>query len=133
MYDTRKNVELLIAADELLLNDLTLYIEERLIDDEFSLKRNFVLIQKVVNELTQFTKLLQIYEKSVQQEPSLILRADDFETIQQDIFLNFLAEHGQSLIPIEVWDKLVKWAIAQPHELPSDVKKWTSDEMTTFR
>ncbi|RIA79352.1 hypothetical protein C1645_822669 [Glomus cerebriforme] len=131
-YDTRINVDVLIAADELCLNDLCVHIEEFLLDDEYSLKYNFILIQKTVNQLTQFTKLLQFYKINVQNDPSLILRANDFTTIQHETFLEFLTEYSQSLSPIEIWDKLIEWAIAHSHELPSDTGQWKSNEMTTF-
>ncbi|RIA79351.1 BTB/POZ protein [Glomus cerebriforme] len=132
-YDIKTNVAVLIAADELCLYDLCSYIEKELLRNETLLKNNFILIHNVANKFNQFTKLLQFYRVNFQKDPNLILRTNDFTTIQQETLLNFLTEHSQSLRPIEIWDKLIEWAIARSHELPSDVIRWTSSEITTFR
>ncbi|GBC09491.1 hypothetical protein RclHR1_08900005 [Rhizophagus clarus] len=131
-YDTRTNVAVLIAADELCLNEFCSFTEKFLLNNERSLKQNLILIQKTVNQLSQFEKLSQFYETSINEEPSLILRANDFVMIQQDILLNFLSEYSSRLNPIEIWDKLVEWAIGQSNELPINTKEWTNNDITTF-
>ncbi|PKK74935.1 BTB-domain-containing protein [Rhizophagus irregularis] len=131
-YDIRTNVAVLIAADELNLNEFCEHTEKFLLNNERSLKHNFVLIQKTVHQLSQFEKLTQFYETSINKDPSLILRANDFVTIQQDALIHVLSEYNQRLNPIEVWDKLIEWAIGQSNELPKNTKEWTNNEMTIF-
>ncbi|PKY52129.1 hypothetical protein RhiirA4_546986 [Rhizophagus irregularis] len=132
-YDIKTNVEVLIAADELCLYDLCSYIENELLKNEALLKNNFILIHNVANKFNQFTNLLQFYRTNFQKDPNIILRTNDFTTIQKETLLNFLSEYRQSLNHTEVWDKLIEWAIAQSHELPLDVIRWTSSEITKFR
>jgi hypothetical protein len=108
------------------------HTEKFLLNNERSLKHNFILIQKTVNQLNQFEKLSQFYETSINEDPSLILRANDFVTIQQEALIHFLSEYKERLNPIEIWDKLVEWAIEQSNELPKDTKEWTNNDMTTF-
>ncbi|CAG8666899.1 1661_t:CDS:2, partial [Funneliformis mosseae] len=131
--DMKTNIAILVAADELCLNDLCTFIEDYLLDDESLLKQNFVLIQDVITKFTQFGKLVQFYNISIQQDPSLIFKADDFATIKQEILLKILVENNHSEKFIIVWDKLLEWGIAQSDELPSDISNWTHNESRRFR
>ena len=131
--DVKTNVALLIAADELGLSDLCIYIENFLLNNEELLRQNFVLIQKVANKFTQFTKLSQFYDNSFQRDPSLIFKANDFTTIKQEILLDIITKNDLLLKPIEIWDKLMKWAIDQSNELPSDITKWTNINVSVFK
>ncbi len=130
----RTNVKLLIAADELCLNDLCLYIEDELLKDKELLKHNFVLLNHVANQFNHFAKLSNFYRDSFQQDPSLIFNANDFTTIKQEVLLDILdiMKNNHVLKQIEVWDKLIEWTIAQTDELPSDITKWTAENVTTF-
>src|SRR5436305_10241092 len=88
--DLKTNVELLIAADELCLDDLCDYIEEYCLRDKEILKKNFVLIQSITTKFIHFEKLSKFYKTSFRADPTLIIKANDFETIEHDILLDFL-------------------------------------------
>ncbi|CAG8679012.1 15889_t:CDS:2 [Rhizophagus irregularis] len=124
---------ILIAADELCLDELCSYIENFLLIDKESIKSNFNFILYTTNKFEQFIKLSQFCKESFQENPSLVLRADDFVTIEQEYFIEYLTKNNDSLKQIEVWDKLMEWAIAKSNnELPSDITMWTIDNITTF-
>jgi hypothetical protein len=130
-YDVKTNIALLIAADELCLY-LNSVIISHLFKDQESLKQNFVLIQRVISKYTQFTRLNQFYKTTIKQDPSIIFKTGDFITIEKDVLLN-LIKNNNSFKQIDVWGKLMEWAIAQSQGLlPSDTTKWTNDNITTF-
>ncbi|CAI2191214.1 19167_t:CDS:2, partial [Funneliformis geosporum] len=130
--DIKTNIAILIAADELCLNDLCTFIEEYLLEDKSLIRKNFVLFQDVTTRFTQFSKLVQFYNTSIQQDPSLIFKADDFVTIKQEILLDILEKKNHSVEPIEIWDKLMAWSIARSDELSSDTTKWEHNEVSIF-
>ncbi|CAB4438101.1 unnamed protein product [Rhizophagus irregularis] len=105
--NVKTNVALLIAADELCLN--------------------------ISNKFTQFINLSQFYNDTFQKDPSLIFKANDFTTIKKKILLDIIANKNHFLNPIEIWDKLMEWAIDQSNELPSDVTNWTDINVTIFK
>src|SRR5205814_488603 len=115
----KTNIGILIAANELCLDDLCSFMEVYLLRNKRSLKHNFVLVQKTVKKFKRFKKLLLFYNITYQEDPSLILKANDFTTIKQEILLDVLTKSNHSLQPIEIWDKLVEWAVAQSNELSS--------------
>ncbi|CAG8714171.1 18934_t:CDS:2 [Rhizophagus irregularis] len=124
------NVELLVAANELHLNELCSFIETHLLMNEGLLKQNFVLIQTVADR-HKFTKLSKYYKNAYQQDPSLFLKANDFTDISEGFLLRILTKDNLSLKPIEVWNKIIEWAIARSNELPSEITKWTTDNVKT--
>ncbi|GBB86640.1 hypothetical protein RclHR1_13000002 [Rhizophagus clarus] len=131
--DVKTNVALLIAADELCLSGLCIYIEKCLLKNEELLKQNLVLIQDIANKFTQFVNLSQFYNETFQRDPSLIFKANDFTTIKRDVLLDIVTKNNHILNPIEIWDKLMEWAVDQSNELPSDITKWTDTNVTVFK
>ncbi|GES83608.1 BTB/POZ protein [Rhizophagus clarus] len=130
------NVDLLIAADELLLEDLCSCIIENIVEklqDKEYLSRNFASIQDATTKMDHFPRLSQSYKDAFQQDPSLIFKADDFVTVNQDFLLDLLNKNSHSLKPIEVWGKLMDWCRARSVELNQDVKHWTINNALTFR
>ncbi|CAG8696101.1 13101_t:CDS:2 [Funneliformis caledonium] len=132
--DIKTNVALLIAADELCLNGLCNFIEEHLLSDEILLKQNFILIQSVASKYHQFNKLVQFCEVNFELDPSLIFMAEDFTEIKQEILLDVIEKNNHAESPIEIWDRLFEWCVAQSNdELSLDVTKWTQNETSIFR
>ncbi|CAG8668339.1 15672_t:CDS:2 [Rhizophagus irregularis] len=74
-----------------------------------------------------------VIENTITTKSNQVVPADDFVTIGQECFLEFLTKYSDSLKQIDVWNKLIEWAIAKSNnELPSDATMWTIDNITTF-
>ncbi|RIA90994.1 BTB/POZ protein [Glomus cerebriforme] len=129
--DVKTNIELLVAADELCLDELSSYTEEFLLNNKESLKSNLALILHIITQYDQFTDLTQFYRETYRQDPSLIFRSRDFHEIKQEYLLELLIRNEHSLRPIEIWDKLIEWVV-KSNELPLNITLWTNDNVTTF-
>ncbi|CAG8476584.1 15650_t:CDS:2 [Rhizophagus irregularis] len=129
--DVKTNIALLIAADDLCLNDMCSAIEAKLLNDKELLKKNFVTITHAVNKFDHFTNLLQFYKNTLQEDPTIMLKANDFTTINREIFLDLVSIYPFK--PIEVWNKLIEWAFAQIKQLPSEISICTSDNISTLK
>ncbi|PKC74720.1 hypothetical protein RhiirA1_436740 [Rhizophagus irregularis] len=129
--DVKTNIALLIAADDLCLNDMCSAIETKLLNDKELLKKNFVTITHAVNKFDHFTNLLQFYKNTLQEDPTIMLKANDFTTINREIFLDLVSIYPFK--PIEVWNKLIEWAFAQIKQLPSEISICTSDNSSTLK
>ncbi|PKK62805.1 BTB-domain-containing protein [Rhizophagus irregularis] len=129
--DVKTNIAILIAADELCLNELCIYIEEYLLKNEELLKQNLILIQDITSKFTQFKKLTQFYNK---QDDSLIFQANDFTSIKQEVLLDIISkQHKLGLKPVEFWDKIKDWAIVQSSGLTSDTTKKSDINIKLFK
>src|SRR5438046_222865 len=98
-------------------------MDKYLLNDKESLKSNFVLTLHIA-KMFPGSQLSQFYERTYQQDPSLIFKTKDFTKIKKE-YLVELIKDNRSLKQIVIWDKLTEWAIAQSNELPSDIKNWT--------
>jgi len=119
----------------LLLNDLCIFVEDCLLKDEESLKQNYVLI--IQNSLKDgpFKKLFQFCVNAYQQDPLFIFKSNDFIIIKQELLIEYLdiIKNENWIKPIEIWERITEWVIAQSDGLPLDVKKWTDDNVKTFK
>ena len=93
-------------------------IEDKLLNNRELLNKNFVTITHAVNKFDHFTKLLQFYKDSLQEDPTLIFKADDFTTIKQEIFLDLISIYPFK--PIEVWNKLIEWSFVKINKSSSE-------------
>ncbi|GBB86641.1 hypothetical protein RclHR1_13000003 [Rhizophagus clarus] len=130
--DVKTNIEVMLAADELCLDELCTYTEEFLVNDRESLKSNLAFILHITTEYDQFTKLTQFYKETYRQNPSLIFKTNDFTEMKREYLVELLSKNNHSLKPIELWDKLTAWAIFQSDELSSDITSWTNNNVSTF-
>ncbi|RGB29257.1 BTB/POZ protein [Rhizophagus diaphanus] len=121
-YNFNTNVELLIAADELCLNNLCIFIEEYLLENKILLKQNFILIHDTTTKRPHFEKLSKFCVFTLTHDPSIIFKTNDFIKIKREFLLNIITKNNHLFNPIEIWDKVMEWAIAQLSE-PSVVRK----------
>jgi hypothetical protein len=131
--DVKRNVDLLIAADELCIKNLCSNIEQCLLKNEELLKQNFIFIQNFSSKYAKYTKLSQFCKDAFQKDPSLIFKAKDFTKIKREILLDILIKNNHSLNPIEIWDKIIEWSIAQSNELTTDIIKWNNNNILTCK
>jgi hypothetical protein len=129
----KTNAALLIAADELSLNGLSLFIENYLLKNEELLEQNFVFVlQDITNGLNRFAKLSQLF---AQKDALLIFKANDFTSIKQGLLialLDIILKHKLCVKPIEIWDKIIEWTNAQSNGSSSDVTKWIIQPFISF-
>ena len=60
------------------------------------LNQNFVLIQDVLTKSNHFEKLAKFYDDVFQEDPTLIIKSDDFATIKHEPLHKFLGGYGSS-------------------------------------
>ncbi|CAG8525702.1 12541_t:CDS:2, partial [Ambispora leptoticha] len=120
-------LKLLVAADELRLDNLATYIQMYLIKKRTQLIRNDpVQILKIFLQHPKFTNLHDFCLETIRESPKLLFASDNFFSLDETHF-ELILERGNLLIEeIEIWDNLVKWGIAQHPNLSNDVSQWSS-------
>ncbi|CAB5390475.1 unnamed protein product [Rhizophagus irregularis] len=132
-YDFKTNAELLIAADELSLNNLSNFIENYLLKKEELLKQNFVFVlQDITNELNRFVRLSYFCNESFRNDPLIIFKAKDFTLIKQEVLIRYLDIIQHCARPIDIWDKIIEWANAQSNGITSNITKLIIQPFISF-
>ncbi|KAF0473776.1 BTB-domain-containing protein [Gigaspora margarita] len=150
---------LLVAVDELLLDQLINHIQEHFIDKEYNwLKENFVMALPTISKLQNYLliknepswfkkdligflcnifndkryKTIQDYIMDticIDPEP-LLFELEGFPTLERDIILEFIKRDDLAIEEIDVWKYLVKWTKAQYSSLSEE--KFVNVDINTW-
>ncbi|GBB83805.1 hypothetical protein RclHR1_10470010 [Rhizophagus clarus] len=125
--------DLLIASDELLLEELFTYVQDYLIKEKVDwIRKNFDLIFKLIN-----CKKLQCYCFEIICESSHpFLISKTFSLIDVNILSDILKRDDLQVKEINLWDYLIKWGINQLPDLKDekiDNIKWNYKKFKRLR
>ncbi|EXX54210.1 uncharacterized protein OCT59_025937 [Rhizophagus irregularis] len=133
-YDNLKIIKILIAANELSLQELIIYLQSFLIENKkIWLEQNFNLIYKMSFENNSFLKLQNFCTEIISKEPEKIFNSIDFVSISEKCLISLIKHNNIQMDDIKVWDHVLKWGIAQSSELSSDLSSYTKDDFNTLK
>ncbi|GBC29675.2 hypothetical protein GLOIN_2v1771315 [Rhizophagus irregularis DAOM 181602=DAOM 197198] len=101
-------LKLLIASDELLLEELVEYSRDYLIKHQRNwIQKNFVLILNTACKYTSCKTLQDYCFKIICLNPELLITSDNFLSLDKDIFYDLLEREDLLIKEIVIWDHLV--------------------------
>ncbi|GBC40215.2 hypothetical protein GLOIN_2v1470542 [Rhizophagus irregularis DAOM 181602=DAOM 197198] len=130
---------LLIASDELLLEELFTYVQNYLIKNQFSwVRQNFVLVLHTVFRLVSCKKLQDYCFESICEDPLPFITSKSFLSLDKDILFNLLESDNLQIEEVTVWDYLIKWGIEQTSaglgsSSNSDITNWDNDNYDSLK
>ncbi|CAG8553227.1 11819_t:CDS:2, partial [Acaulospora colombiana] len=116
---------LLIASDELLLDELIEYIQDYIIKKESSwLKQNLFLVLHTVIQLVSCKKLQDYCLEFICDNPGPFFSSKDFLSFDKEVFLELIKRDDLGIEEIEVWEHLIEWGV---HRTPGIRQKESFD------
>jgi hypothetical protein len=131
-------LKLLIASDELLLEELSEYLRIYLTEQrQIWIHKDLALVLNTVCKLAS-CKLLQNYcYKTICFKPELLITSDSFLSLDEDILYDlFERDDLLQIKEIVAWDHLIKWGIEQTPGLGSencDRNKWNNEDYEALK
>ncbi|RHZ78317.1 hypothetical protein Glove_166g11 [Diversispora epigaea] len=126
-------LDLLIAADELALDELVEYIQDHIIQNEEEwLRRNIIQIYQTSTKYKACGILKTYCEKIICKNASSIFQYHEFASLEESCLISLLKNDELQLQEIQVWDYVIKWALAQNPSINSDTTKWTSEDVSAM-
>ncbi|RHZ72836.1 hypothetical protein Glove_238g15 [Diversispora epigaea] len=121
---------LLVASDELLLDELITHCQDHLIEEKANwLKTNIIQVLQTVIKHDRCKKLQDHCLEYICQNPQPFFFSRNFQSLDRDILYGLLLRDELRIDEIEVWEHLIKWGIAQismnNDKLVTDVTKWS--------
>ncbi|RGB34212.1 hypothetical protein C1646_760813 [Rhizophagus diaphanus] len=111
-------LNLLIASDELLIEELVEYSRDYLIKHQRNwIQKNVVLILNTACKYTSCKTLQNYCLEIICHNPELLISSDNFLSLDKDIFYDLLEREDLLIKEIVIWDHLIKWGIEQTHGL----------------
>ncbi|RHZ68608.1 hypothetical protein Glove_294g151 [Diversispora epigaea] len=132
--DTLFIFDLMMAASEFELGELTEKLEALLIDTKISwLKSNFFQVYHSIFSKSNFKALEKFCNEIVVRNPSLIFDADGFSSLQESALVSLLRQDSLQLEEVKIWEYTIKWGIAQNTSLPANLEEWTDENFTALK
>ncbi|RHZ81682.1 hypothetical protein Glove_117g242 [Diversispora epigaea] len=132
--ETRFIFDLMLAANEFELDELTNKLETNLIDTKASwLKTYFSLVYRNIFSKNNFKKLENFCNDIVVKYPNLIFDADDFTSLPESALVSILKRDDLQMKEIKIWDSVIKWGISQNPALPTNLDEWNKKTFLTLK
>ncbi len=128
---------LLIATDELLLEELFKYVQDYLIEKQTSwVRQNFVLVLHVIFKFPSCKELQDYCLESICAEPKPFITSKYFPSLDKDILFGLIKRDDLQVEEIDIWDCLINWGIEQTPGLGSgnsDRAKWNQEDFEALK
>src|SRR6266498_2349710 len=132
-YDASDIIKILVAANELGLQELFPYLESFLIRNKANwMEQNFDLIYRTSFENNSFLQLQKYCTDLISKEPRKIFNSPNFSLISEKLLVS-LIQNENTQGEIQVWEHVIKWGIAQNPGFPSDIESYSKDDFNTLK
>ncbi|RGB23579.1 BTB/POZ protein, partial [Rhizophagus diaphanus] len=127
-------LELLVAADELLLEELFDHVQDYLIEKQDNwIDKNFILVLHTVFKFPSCKKLQDYCLDSICEYPLQFFFSKNFLSINEEILLGLIKRDDLKIEEVTIWDYLIKWGIEQTPGLESNRAKWNEENYQALK
>ncbi|GBC49377.1 carbohydrate-binding module family 13 protein [Rhizophagus irregularis DAOM 181602=DAOM 197198] len=131
-YDISDIIKILVAANELSLQELIPYLESFLIENKKNwIEQNIDLIYQTSFGNDSFLELQKYCTNLIIKESNKIFNSPNFSSIPEKLLITLIQNHQIS--EIQVWEHVIKWGLAQNPELSSDLTSFSKDDFNTLK
>jgi hypothetical protein len=133
-YDISDIIKILVAAGELSLYKLIVYLQSFLIENKANwMEQNFSLIYKTSFLNDSFLELQKFCTDLISEKPDKIFESHDFTSIPEKSLVSLIQNDNLQMNEIQVWKYVLKWGLAQNPELSSDPTNFSKDDFNTLK
>ncbi|KAG9300208.1 hypothetical protein G9A89_002654 [Geosiphon pyriformis] len=129
-------LELLVAADELSLKNLTNYLEDYLIEHHAKmLEENFASLHETSFMHDSFKKLQEFCTQIAAKSPAIIFRSQDFTSLNKSFLSSILSRNDLIMEESQIWEKVVEWGVAKlgSNIDIKEISNWTDENFEAFK
>ncbi|KAG9301909.1 hypothetical protein G9A89_004589 [Geosiphon pyriformis] len=129
-------LELLVTADELILENLIEHLEAYLIEHHVKeLEENFAILQKTSFMHDSFKKLQNFCTEIAANNPAIVFNSQDFTSLNENALSSILTRDDLNIEESEIWEKIVEWGVAK---LDNNIQTknalyWTDENFNAFK
>ncbi|CAB4436854.1 unnamed protein product [Rhizophagus irregularis] len=126
-------LNLLIAVDELNIQQLISYIQEYLVENQIEfLRQNPIDILETVCQHGTFTDLWKFRLEDICEKAEILFDSDKFINIKATLLELLLKRDDLNMEEIKIWESLLKWCFAQQNMI-NDPTKWSKEDITKIK
>ncbi|KAG9294325.1 hypothetical protein G9A89_001830 [Geosiphon pyriformis] len=129
-------LELLVTADELILEKIIDPLEDHLIEHRAKeLEENFATLQKTSFMHDSFKKLQNFCTEIAAKNPAIVFNSQDFTSLSENVLSSILTRDDLNIKESEIWEKIVEWGVAKLDNniQMKEVLDWTDENFNAFK
>ncbi|EXX62525.1 uncharacterized protein OCT59_025432 [Rhizophagus irregularis] len=127
--DALEILKLLIAAEEMLLQELVDYLQKYFIKNKSEwMEQHFELIHRTSFQSNSLLELQQFCMNFMANSPEKIFKSFDFTSLPEKSLVKLIKRDDLQMKEIEVWEHVLKWGLAQNPTLLPDPDTWSDDD-----
>ncbi|CAG8685211.1 12548_t:CDS:2, partial [Acaulospora morrowiae] len=127
-------IELLVAADELILDGFVKHIQNYIIlNKTFWLRENLVRLFQISSKHESFSELRETCGQQISRSPDLILRSTDIVYLEKRTLLTFIKRDDIATDEINIWNAVIKWGMGQDFKLDDNIESWTKGDFEELK
>ncbi|CAG8616935.1 7603_t:CDS:2, partial [Racocetra fulgida] len=129
-------LNLLVAADELDLQNLIEYVQSYLFDKKIGfLTDNYLEILKIVFRHEELSKLREFCLNRVAEDPGVLFRSPNFYTLDKSLLYLILQQENLAIDEMEICKSVIQWAITQSSMIINieDILELSSEDLSVIK
>ncbi|RIA90340.1 BTB/POZ domain-containing protein [Glomus cerebriforme] len=133
-YDISDIIKILDAANELSLQELVTHLQSFLIENKANwMEENFDLVYQTSFKNNSFLELQKYCTNLISEEPDKIFKSPNFSSIPEKLLLPLIQNDNLQMDEVQIWERVIKWGLAQNPALPSELTNYSKDDFKTLK
>ncbi|EXX76864.1 hypothetical protein RirG_029090 [Rhizophagus irregularis DAOM 197198w] len=132
-HDTTEIFKVLLAVDELLLQEPVDYLQKYFIENKSEwMEQHFELIHRTSFQSNSLLEVQQFCTNLMANSPEKIFKSLDFTSLPEKSLVQLIKRDDLQMKEVEVWEHVLKWGLAQNPTLLPDPSTWSDEDFKTM-
>ncbi|RHZ77147.1 hypothetical protein Glove_185g3 [Diversispora epigaea] len=133
-FETSVIFELLIASNELGLDELVEHLQSHLVSKCASwLRLKLAQIYRTSYQIKNLEIIQNFYNDIIAKYPDTIFESENFHSLPEDALISILQRDDLQLEESKIWEYMIEWGKAKNPNLPTRLDKWTSNDFLSLK
>ncbi|GES90303.1 BTB/POZ protein [Rhizophagus clarus] len=122
-------LEILVAADQLYLQEIVDYLQEYLIKNKSEwMEQHFGLVYQTSFQSNSLLELQNFCTDCMTKSPQIIFDSLDFTSLNEKSLISLIKRDDLQMKEIDIWENVLKWGLEKNPTLLSDSTTWSNDD-----
>ncbi|CAB4480823.1 unnamed protein product [Rhizophagus irregularis] len=127
-------LDILIAADELNLNEIFKHLQDTLLKSHYEwLQNNFFYVYDIILKHQEFKILQEYFQEIIDDKPDILFYSQDFVKMDKELLINLLKRDNLVMSEIDVWRKLIEWGIENSKISKPLISNWDVEDFVKLK
>ncbi len=123
----------MVAANELLLDELVDYLQKYLIENQSGwIEQHLELINRTSFQSSSLLELQQFCTGLMAKSPKKIFKSLDFTLLPEKSLISLIKRDDLQMNEVEVWEHVLKWGLEKNPTLVPDPITWSDNDFKTI-